>query len=152
MRGLVNTQTPHDLNGDNMLRHTITAAAVTLGAAIGQLGVAQVQTGNTCKGRVVVDTIYQFGIGQGQFEYYFNIRNATRDQLMADVTLSGFPAGVTVFSPSVTGIPLGAYASRNALKFGRGTWAEVHSGTVNRVYDAAAPAGPTIRVTNCRNA
>jgi len=134
-----------------MLRKIITAAAIfSLGAAVCQPGVAQAQPNNSCAGRVVIDTIYQTGVGGGNHEYFFNLRNATRKTITVDVSMAGFPAGVTLFSPSLPGIPLSAFASRTALKFGRGTWGQVNVGTVSRVYDSGAGSGPTIRLTNCR--
>ena len=133
-----------------MLKKSIIAAAVL--AAIGMTGQAQAQASpTTCQGRVVVDTIYQTGIGGNNFEYFIHLRNATRARITADVTFSGFPAGaVTLFSPSLPGIPIDANATRSSLKFGRGTNGQISTGTVARVYDAAAGAGPTVRLTNCR--
>jgi len=132
------------------LNKSIIAAAVF--APIGLAGQAQAQgTGaNTCQGRAVIDTVYQTGTGGNNFEYFIHIRNATRTALTVDVAFSGFPGTVTLFSPSLPGIPIGANATRSSLKFGRGTWPQVSTGTVARGYDAAAGAGPTVRLTNCR--
>lgn len=129
------------------MRKAILAAAILAASAIAPV---QAQTPNTCQGRAVIDTIYQSGVGGNNYEYYFNVRNATRGSLTVDVTITGFPDTVALFSPSLPGIPLGSYASRSALKFGRGTNGNISVGTVARVYDAGAGAGPTIRLTNCR--
>lgn len=131
-----------------MFKKTIIAAAAL--AAIGVAGQASAQANNTCDRRVVIDTIYQTGTGGNNFEYFIHLRNATNARITADVTFSGFPGTVTLFSPSLPGIPIGANATRSSLKFGRGTWGQVNTGTVARVYDAPAGAGPTVRLTNCR--
>lgn len=128
---------------------TTMIVAATL-AMIGMAGQASAQTANTCQGRAVIDTIYQKGIGGSNYEYFFNVRNATRSALTVDISITGFPAGVTLFSPSLPGLPMGSYATRSALKFGRGTNSNISVGTVARAYDAAAGAGPAIRLTNCR--
>lgn len=132
-----------------MIRETIAAAALFALAAAAP-GSAQAQPASTCQGRAVIDTIYQTGLGGNNYEYFFNVRNATRGSLTVDIAITGFPAGVTIFSPSLPGIPLGGYATRSAIKFGRGTVGTINVGTVARVYDAPAGAGPTIRLTNCR--
>jgi hypothetical protein len=111
---------------------------------------AQAQNANTCNNRVVIDTIYQSGTGRNNYEYYVHLRNATRTALTLDVTFSGFPGTVTLFSPQLPGIPIGAHATRSSLKFGRGTNGQISTGTVARVYDAAPGGGPTVRLTNCR--
>ncbi len=113
---------------------------------------AMAQTPNQCQGRVFIDTVYQTGTGGNNFEYFVHIRNATRQAMTVDITLSGFPANVTLFSPSLPGIPLGPHATRSNLKFGRGTNGQISLGTVARVYDAPAGAGATVRLTNCRPA
>ena len=125
---------------------TLAAAAL---AAIGLAGPAGAQT-NACQGRVVIDTIYRSGTGGSSYEYFIHIRNATRNAITVDASFSGFPGTVTLFSPSLPGIPIGANATRSGLKFGRGTWGQVSTGTVARVYDAAAGSGPSVRLSNCR--
>jgi hypothetical protein len=131
-----------------MFKKSIIAA--TLLAAFGLTSQAQAQNANTCQGRVVIDTIYQTGTGGNNYEYFIHLRNATNRAVTVDVNFSGFPGTVTLFSPSLPGIPIGANATRSSLKFGRGTWGQVSTGTVARVYDAAAGAGPSVRLTNCR--
>lgn len=131
-----------------MFKKTIIAAAAL--AAMGLAGQASAQAGNTCNRRVVIDTIYQTGTGGNNFEYFIHLRNATNARITADVTFSGFPGTVTLFSPSLPGIPIGAHATISSLRFGRGTWGQVNTSSVARVYDAAAGAGPTVRLTNCR--
>ena len=132
-----------------MLKNSIIAAAAL--AAIGLASQSQAQTpANACRGRVVVDTVYQTGVGGNNYEYFINLRNATRGALTVDVTFSGFPATVTLFSPSLPGIAIGANATVSNTKFGRGTWGQVNTTTVARVYDAAAGSGPPVRLTNCR--
>jgi hypothetical protein len=132
-----------------MIRNTIIAAAA-LAAFAGQASAQAPVT--TCNQRVVIDTIYQTGTGGNNFEYFIHLRNATRSALTVDVTFTGFPGTVTLFSPSLPGIPLAAHATRSSMRFGRGTNGQINTGTVARVYDAAAGAGPTVRLTNCRPA
>ena len=129
-----------------MLRNSIIAAVATLAIA----GTAQAQNATTCQGRVVVDTVYQTGRGGNNFEYFIHLRNATRTRITADVTFSGFPATVTLFSPSLPGIPIGPNATVSSLRFGSGTNGQINQGTVARAYDVPAGAGPTVRLTNCR--
>lgn len=131
------------------MRNAILAATVLVGAAAGP---AQAQSPNTCNNRVVIDTIYQTGTGGNNFEYFLHLRNATRGRVTVDVTFTGFPGNVTLFSPSLPGIPIGANATISSLRFGRGTNGQIGTVTVARVYDAAAGAGPTVRLTNCRPA
>ena len=130
------------------MRNTGMAALIL---ALAAAGPAQAQMMTTCQGRVFIDTVYQTGLGGGQFEYFINIRNATRGRLTFDVTLTGFPATVTLFSPSMPGIPVGANATISGMRIGRGTNAQIGVGTVARVYDAAPGSGPTVRLTNCRS-
>lgn len=125
------------------------AAALLMAGLAGQ---AQAQATNTCQGRAVIDTVYQTGVGGNNFEYFIHIRNATNRAITVDVTFTGFPNTVTLFSPSLPGIPIGANTTRSSLKFGRGTWGQVSTGTVARAYDANASTGPTVRLTNCRAA
>lgn len=122
-------------------------AAMLATAPLHQAGAQGV---NTCAGRAVIDVVYQTAVGGNNYEYFFNVRNATRGSLTVDITITGFPAGVTLFSPSLPGIPLGSYATRSAIRFGRGTASNISNGTVARVYDGAAGSGPTLRLTNCR--
>ena len=113
----------------------------------------QAQSPTTCQGRVVIDTIYQTGTGGNNFEYFIHLRNATRTPLTVDVTFSGFAGispGVTLFSASLPGIPIGANATISQLRFGRGNNNQISTGTVARVYDVAPGSGPTVRLTNCR--
>ena len=131
------------------MRNTIIAA---LALAALPLGIASAQTATTCNGRVFIDTIYQTGTGGNNFEYFIHLRNATRTRLTVDVTFTGFPNTVTLFSPSLPGIPIGANATISSLRFGRGTYNQVNISTVQRAYDVAAPAGPVVRLTNCRAA
>jgi hypothetical protein len=134
-----------------MKKSIIAAAALAaLASGIAAPQTAQAQAAATCQGRVVIDTIYQTGLGGNNYEYFIHLRNATRTALTVDVTFTGFPGTVTLFSPSLPGIPIGANATRSSLKFGRGTNGQISTGTVARVYDAAAGAGPTVRLTNCR--
>ena len=128
----------------NRLTTGILAAAL---AVMANQASAQV---TTCQNRVVIDTIYQTGTGGNNYEYFVSFRNATKQPLTVDVTFSGFPTTITLFSPSLPGIPVGAYASKSNLKFGRGTNGNINTGTVARVYDAAAGTGPSVRLTNCR--
>jgi hypothetical protein len=130
------------------VRNAILAAAVLVGAAAAP---AQAQSTNACLGRVAVDTIYQTGTGGNNYEYFLHLRNVTRSRITVDVTFTGFEArNVTLFSPSLPGIPVGGNATIPNLKFGRGTNGQINTGTVARVYDAAPGSGPTVRLTNCR--
>jgi hypothetical protein len=129
------------------MRKALLAATVL---AAGAATPVQAQTSTACQGRAVIDTIYQTGVGGNSYEYFFTIRNLTRVNLTVDVSITGFTTGVTLFSPSLPGIPLGRDAAHSALKFGRGTSGNISVGTVARAYDAAAGSGPTIRLTNCR--
>ena len=126
-----------------------TIIAVALLAVAAPFGQAHAQT-NACMHRVVIDTIYQTGIGGNNYEYFFHIRNATTSGITVDVSFSGFPGNVALFSPSLPGIPMAPYATRRSIKFGRGTNGQISVGTVARVYDSGAGAVPTIRLTNCR--
>ena len=134
-----------------MHRYFLTAATI-LALGLGHSGAAKAQAANTCQGRVVVDTVYQTNAGNNNFEYSIMLRNATRNAVTVDITFSGFPAGVTLFSPILPGIPLSPFSTRSALRFGRGTVNTISVGTVARVYDAGAGTGPTVRVSNCRSA
>jgi hypothetical protein len=122
--------------------------AALMAAAPLQQADAQGQT--SCAGRVVIDAIYQTQTGGNHYEYFFSLRNGTRGAVTVDVAITGFPAGVTLFSPSLPGIPLGGYATRSAVRFGRGTSGNIGNGTVTRAYDASPGSGPTVRLTNCR--
>ena len=136
-----------------MIRRTFIAAIAIIAlagvAALPQAARAQVPA-NTCQNRMVVDTVYQAGTGGNNFEYFFQLRNATPDALRVDVTFSGFGPDVTLFSPSLPGVPVGANATLSNQRFGRGTDGQINTGTVARVYDATAGKGATIRLTNCR--
>ncbi len=137
-----------------MIRKTLFATMALAGLAALPQG-AQAQPVTTCNNRVVIDTIYQTGTGGNNFEYFIHLRNATRGALTVDVTFSGFNGltpPVTLFSPSLPGIPIGANATISSLRFGRGNNNQINTGTVARVYDAAAGTGPTVRLTNCRPA
>ena len=130
------------------MRKTTIIAAATL-AVIAVSGQVRAQS-TTCQGKAVIDTVYQTNTGSNRYEYYFNVRNATRTPLAIDVTFTGFPTNVTLFSPSLPGIPVGPFVTRAAIKFGRGTNATISPNTVARVYDTAAGTGPTVRLANCR--
>lgn len=135
--------------------HKRIIAAASLAVLAGGIAApqgAQAQPVTTCNNRVVIDTIYQTGIGGSNYEYFIHLRNATPAALTVDVSFTGFPGNVTVFSPALPGIPIGANATRSSLRFGRGTNGQISTGTVARVYDAPAGAGPTVRLTNCRPA
>lgn len=131
------------------MRNAILAVTLLVGAAAAP---AQAQNANACQNRVFIDTIYQSGTGGNNFEYFLHLRNATRARLTVDVTFTGFPGNVTLFSPSLPGIPIGPNATISSLRFGRGSNGMISTGTVARTYDAAAGAGPTVRLTNCRAA
>ncbi len=133
-------------------RIIVAATLAVLAGGIAAPQGAQAQPVTTCNNRVVIDTIYQTGTGGNSFEYFIHLRNATRGALTVDVTFTGFPGNVTLFSPSLPGIPIGANATISSLRFGRGTNGQINTGTVARVYDGAAGAGPTVRLTNCRPA
>jgi len=126
----------------------VAAILFSLGAGLFQQ--VQAQASNTCNGRIVIDTIYQTGTGGNNFEYFIHLRNATRQALVVDVHFSGFPLGVTLFSTSLPGIPLGPNATISSLRFGRGTNSQINTGSVARIYDASPGAGATVRLTNCR--
>jgi hypothetical protein len=103
-----------------------------------------------CRGRVFIDSVYQTGLGGGRYEYFVQIRNGTPALLTAQLNFAGFGPAVTLFSPQLSGIALGANASQT-IKFGNGTNGNINMGTVTVTYDA--PAGsdrPTVAVTNCR--
>lgn len=135
-------------------------AMLLAGLAMAGLGafapIARAQApANLCQGRVVIDTIYQNGMGGNQFEYFIHLRNATPRALTVDVTFSGFAGmspGVTLFSASLPGIPITANATISRLRFGNGQNSNIGVGTVARVYDVAAGSGPSVRLTNCRPA
>lgn len=97
------------------MRNAILVASVLVGAAAAP---AQAQNANACQGRVVIDTIYQTSTGGNNFEYFLHLRNATRTAVTVDVTFPSFPGNVTLFSPSLPGIPIGPYVTRSSLKFG----------------------------------
>jgi len=126
-------------------------AMAALIAALAAAGSAQAQVTTLCQGRVFIDTVYQTSLGGNQFEYFIHVRNASRAPLTFDVTLTGFPGTVTLFSPSLPGIPVGANATISRMRIGRGTNAQIGVGTVARVYDVAPGSGPTVRLTNCRS-
>lgn len=130
------------------MRNTGMAALI---AALAAAGPAQAQMTTMCQGRVFIDAIYQTGLGGGQFEYVIQVRNASRARLTFDVTLTGFPGTVTLFTTSLPGISVGANATISGLRIGRGTNAQIGVGTVARVYDVAPGSGPTVRLTNCRH-
>ena len=131
-----------------MSRKTIVAAAGLV--AIAWAAPVNAQVINTCQERVLIDTIYQTGTGGNNFEYFIDLRNATNARITADVTFSGFHGTVTLFSPSLPGIPMGPNETKSSLRFGRGTNGQISTGTVARVYDTPAGAGPAVRLTNCR--
>lgn len=135
-------------NSLQTMRKGIIAGAAL--AAIGLGGHAQAQTGNTCQGRVVVDVIYTTALGGNSFEYLILLRNATDRRVSVTVTFSGFPRTVTLNSVVMGPLPIAAQTSLTGLRFGRGSWAQVDTGTVARVYDRPAGAGPTVRLTDCR--
>ena len=130
-----------------MLRKSIATAAIL--AAVGMTGQASGQA-NTCQGRATIDAIQQSHWGGSTYDDLIHIRNATNRSITVDVSFSGFPDNVTLFSPVLPGIPIGLDATRSSLKFGRGTSNQVSVSTVTRVSDAAAGGGPTVRLTNCR--
>lgn len=129
------------------MRKAILGAAILVGTAAAP---AQAQNSNTCNNRVVIGTIYLTGTGGNNYEYFIHLRNATGQRLTVDVHFSGFPMGVTLFSPSLPGIPIGANATISSLRFGRGSNNSINTSTVARIYDASPGAGPAVRLTNCR--
>lgn len=110
---------------------------------------AAAQTGTQCQGRAVLDAVYQVGLAGGRYEYFLMLRNATAQRLVAEIAFSGFPANVQLFSASLPGVVLAPRATQS-IRFGTGTNGNINLGTVQRVTDAAAASGATIRLRGCR--
>ena len=128
------------------MRLRIAASLALLASAIPAL----CQTPNTCRGRVVIDTVYQRGVANSQYEYFIQIRNASREPIVADVAMTHFPANVTLFSPRLAGIRLAAHENKQ-VRFGRGANSTINAGSVRTAYDTM-PTGTQTSVTvlNCR--
>jgi hypothetical protein len=111
---------------------------------------AQGQGGNTCRGRVLIANVTQAS-GPGNTVFYaVTLLNGTQDRVTLDVGFSGFPGAVTVYSPTLTNVPLEPRGGTREHRFGRGTLGLLDTAAVARVYDSQAGGGPTVRIGNCR--
>jgi hypothetical protein len=136
---------------ENDMQKMLMAAGVVAAVAMAGSGVAQAQAADHCKGRVFVDTVYQTGTGGQNYEYYVTIRNGTSAPLKWQLSFSGMPGNVSLFSPVLPGGSLAA-GRNETIKFGKGTTGNINLGTVKVQYDSAAPkAGMAlVSLTNCR--
>lgn len=130
-----------------MIRPIATIAALLVSPPL----VASAQTNShACQHRMIVESLDFQAIGGDQNEYDLRMRNLTSTPITADVIFSGSPNTVTLFSPTLAGVPIPAYGATEALGFGWGTSNPMGPANVARVHDAFAGGGPTMRVRNCR--
>ncbi len=124
-----------------LLTAALLAAASTLAAHAGT---------TPCTGTVIIDTVYQTSTGNGNFEYFFQLRNTTRDAVTANVSFAGFPrTDVSIFSPTLSNIKL-APNQNQQIRFGKGTNNKITNNVVSKFYDSRGSAsGPVILVTGC---
>lgn len=102
-----------------------------------------------CKGRGFIDSVYQNGLGGTDFEYMVIVRNQTSSAMKFNVSFSGFPDSVTLFSPGLPGITLQPHASQT-IRFGKGTNGNINMGTVAVLYDRETAAGrPAVVMSQC---
>ena len=111
---------------------------------------AQAQTPSPqCRGRGFIDSVYQNGLGGTDYEYMVIVRNQTSSTMKLDLSFSGFPQTVTLFSPQLPGISLQAHASQT-IRFGKGTNGNINMGTVAVLYDREVAAGrPGVVMSQC---
>ncbi len=112
---------------------------------------ASVAQANTpvCKGRGFIDSVYQNGLGGTDFEYMVIVRNQTSSSMKFNVSFSGFPESVMLFSPRLPGVNLAPHASQT-IRFGRGTNGNINTGTVAVLYDREVAVGrPAVVMTQC---
>ncbi|WP_431303903.1 hypothetical protein [Sediminicoccus sp. BL-A-41-H5] len=129
------------------MRRAILTVMILAGLA-GRRAEAQ---GAACNGRVAIESVYQTGVGGERFEYFFVLRHTTTQRVTADVTFSGFPSNVTLFPPMLPNIPMSPNATVSPnTRFGDGTNNIISGHMVRIVHDSPPPAGPAVRVTNCR--
>ena len=108
---------------------------------VGLLGVSVAQASTpVCKGRGFIDSVYQNGLGGTDFEYMVIVRNQTSSSMKFNVSFSGFPDSVSLFSPSLPGVTLAPHASQT-IRFGKGTNGNINMGTVAVLYDREVAAG-----------
>ncbi len=93
----------------------------------------------------------QNSTGRNDVVYVFALRNGTREPLTVDVSFSGFPPGMVLFTPSLTGVPLRQASASGGCASGGASSARSPAHPA-RVYDVPAGGGPTIRLSNCRTA
>lgn len=129
------------------MRRTILIVMVLAGFAAGR---AEAR-GTSCMGRVWIDAVFQQRMDSLRHAYFFTIRNATNQRLLAEVGFSGFPADVTLMAPTLPNVPLEPEASLSPNpRFGIGTNRNINLQTVRIAVDGAAGSGPTIHLRNCR--
>lgn len=117
---------------------------------VGLLGASLAQASTpVCKGRGFIDSVYQNGLGGTDFEYMVIVRNQTSSSMKFNVSFSGFPDSVSLFSPSLPGVTLAPHASQT-IRFGRGTNGNISTGTVAVLYDREVAVGrPAVVMAHC---
>lgn len=94
--------------------------------------------------------IYPSSNGNNGFDDCAVLRNMTGSALIVDVHLTGLPGKVTLRSPVLPGIQIGANTTISNFRIGQGTTSAINPTAVARVYDAAPGSGPAMRLMNCR--
>jgi len=119
------------------------AAATVVVAMASGAGHAQTKT---CRAKLVIDSVYQKGLGSGKYEYFLQIRNATDQPLHWQLNFKDLPSGVRVERSEISGQePLAGHASKT-LRFGAGTNAGINVTSVSIGYDVN---GKNITASNC---
>ena len=104
-----------------------------------------------CQGKVFIDSVYQTGLGGNSFEYHIQVRNGNPEPVKATLNFRNFPKDVTLFSPELPKIELGAYGSQT-IKFGKGNNGNISMNTVKIGYDAPpSGAGASATLSRCIN-
>lgn len=102
-----------------------------------------------CKGNAFIDSVYQNGMGGTDYEYFVQVRNQTSKPIKMDLVFASLPKNVTLFSPTLPGITLQAYASQT-IRFGKGTNGNINTGTVTVAYDSAPAGRASATLRNCQ--
>lgn len=111
--------------------------------------VASAQTNTQCRGRALIDAIYQSGMGDNRYEYFVQVRNQTSKPMKMELVFSSKPNDVTLFSPSLPGIALPSYGSKT-IRFGYGKNSNINSGTVTVSYDVIPAGRAAATLRNCQ--